>query len=88
MIPWKDIYEKPDFNYSIMLCILKSNMFSHDHIIVICRGWIFDGNISYTISLNKKSLNWCAGHGELDVVFDGFYQQALIGLKKKTKKTK
>ena len=56
MIPWKDIYAKPEFYNSIMLCIRKSNMFSRDHIIALCQGWNFDENLSYTISLNENSL--------------------------------
>ena len=88
MIPWKDIYAKPEFYNSIMLCVLKSKMFSRDHIIAICRGWIIDGNLSYAISLNEKSLNRCAGRGRLDVIFDGLHEQVQVGLKKKSKKLK
>ena len=88
MIPWKDIFVKPEFYNSIMFCILKSNMFSHNNIIAICQGWIFDENLSYAIFLNKKSLYWCTGHGKSDVIFYWFHEQVQIGLKNKTKKSK
>ena len=41
-----------------------------DHMIAICQEWIFDGNLTYAIPFNIESLNWCAGHGNKDIVFD------------------
>ena len=57
LIYWKDIYQSNDCNKSIVLCIIKSNMFSQDHIIAISGGWIFDGHLNYTIPLSEESLN-------------------------------
>ena len=66
---------------SIILGIVKSNYLSRDHIIAICRGWIFDANLTYAIPLTLDSLNWCAGHGKKEVLFDGFFEQVQIGCK-------
>ena len=52
--------------------------------IAICNGLIFDGNLSYAIPLNLESLNWCAGHGNKDVAFNGFFEQVQIGYKEKS----
>ena len=57
MLPWKDILGTTKYYDNIFLCIAKSNLLSGDHIFVITRGWIFDGNLKYTIALNELNLN-------------------------------
>ena len=42
--------------------------------ISISQEWVFDGNLTYTISLNIGSLKWCASLGNNDIVFDGFLE--------------
>ena len=54
-----------------MVCILKSNIMSREHMIAISNGWIFDANLSYAIALNETNLNWCTGKHQ----FIGFYEQ-------------
>ena len=50
-------------------------MFSQDHIIAICGGWIFYGNLNYAILMSEESLNWCASRGRKGISFDGFFEQ-------------
>ena len=68
LMKWKDIKKSSECYESIMLCIIQSSSFSRDHIIAITRGWIFDSNLTYALTLNATNLDWCASHGK-----DGFF---------------
>ena len=78
----KDMQKDTKYYNSIMLCLLKTSTMSRDHIIGICRGWIFEPNLPYAIVLNMENMNWCAGHGK-DILFNGFYEQVQIYMNKK-----
>ena len=86
MLSWKEILSSQKCHDSIILGILRTSLRSRDHMIAICNGLIFDGNLSYAIPLNLESLNWCAGHGKQEVLFDGFFEQVQIGYKEKNRK--
>ena len=78
MIEWsKFLYDKEYFN-NIMLCILRSEDNSRDHIVAISKGWIFDGNLTHALSLNIANLNWCCTNGKTNNMFIGFYEQVRI----------
>ena len=78
MIEWsKLLYDNEYFN-SIMLCILKSEDNSRDHIVAISQGWIFDGNLTHALSLNVGNLTWCSSNGKSNNMFIGFYEQVQI----------
>jgi len=81
LLSWKEINKCAKCYKSIILGIVKSNLLSRDHIIAICNGWIFDANLPYAIPLTLDNLNWCAGHGNKEVLFDGFFEQVEIGYK-------
>ena len=63
---------------SIMVCILKSEDNSRDHIIAITKGWIFDGNLTSALSLNVGNLTWCCSTGKTNNMFVGFFEQVQI----------
>ena len=81
LLSWKEINKCAKCYKSIILGIVKSNLLSRDHIIAICNGWIFDANLPYAIPLTLENLNWCAGHGKKDVLYNGFFEQVEIGYK-------
>ena len=82
-VPWREFLKKSDLYDSVILCILCTTKMSKDHIIAISQGWIFDGNLKYAITCNEDNLNWCAGHGNENETFGGFYEQVQIRTRKK-----
>ena len=60
---------------NLFLCIIKSNMFSWHHIIAICGGWIFNGDLNYALPLSDESFNWYASYGCAEIVFDIFFNK-------------
>ena len=78
MIKWSDLLHDNRYFNSIMLCILKSEDNSRDHIVAITKGWIFDGNLTHALSLTVGNLTWCCSTGKSNNMFIGFYEQVQI----------
>ena len=57
LISWKDIDQSNVFHESIIFVSSRAKYFSSAHIITICGGWIFYGNLNYAILLSEESLN-------------------------------
>ena len=58
-----------------MLCILKAEDMSRDHIVAITKGWIFDGDLTYALSLNDINLTWCCSQGNSNCILLGFMRK-------------
>ena len=78
MIKWTELLHDKEYFNNIMLCILKSEDNSRDHIVAISRGWIFDGNLPRALLLNVGYLAWCCSNGKRNNMFIGFYEQVQI----------
>jgi len=77
MIDWQVLFKDNGYFDSIVLCILKAQDMSRDNIVAITKGWIFDGNLTYALSLNDNNLT----HFDISILFTTlkqYYEQSKL----------
>ena len=61
-----------------MICLIKGTNGTHDNVIAIVNGWIFDSNLLFGIPLDKKHLEWCSGATKNESKFGGFCEMVQV----------
>ena len=78
MIQWKDLRYESKHYKSIMVCLIKGFNGTCDIVIAIVRGWIFDSNLLFVITLDEKHLYWCSGASKNELKFGCFSEMVKV----------